>query len=127
MKSQFLSVFSLALLLVVSGCGSPVDVAPNKQTCDDEHLLETYQGREAMVIKAGIYCLTVAPEDLQSGNYHTENVLVPTTPLPLIYQAEGLRVRISGRKKSCNGLTTSPNFRHSFGYKLELDEIEGSR
>jgi hypothetical protein len=118
-------VFASALLLAVSGCDTPARVAPTSQTCEEERVLETYHDREAMVIKAETYCLTVAPEDLRTGNYLGENVLVPSVPLPSAYQVVGLRVRISGRKKSCNGLTTAPQFRYTFGYKFELDTITG--
>ncbi len=118
---------SFALLLAGSGCSKKTEATPAGQTCDNERLLETYQDREAMVVKAGVYCLTVDPADFQSGNYHSESVLVPTTPLPAAYQVYGMRVRISGRKKSCYGLTTHPNFRNKFGYKLELDKIVGGK
>ena len=127
MKTLTWAFLSLSPLLASSGCSEKNSVTPAGQTCDNERLLETYQDREAMVIKAGVYCLTVAPEDLLDGNYRTENVLVPVTPLPAAYQTVGLRVRVSGRKKSCYGLTTSPNFRHSFGYKFELDKIDGGK
>ena len=78
-----------------------------------------------MVIQAADqYWLTVASEDLQSGNYRIANVLVPTTPIPDDLKINGLRVKVSGRKKSCYGLVTLPSLRTNFGYEFEVEKIE---
>jgi hypothetical protein len=120
-------LLSSALLFSVCGCDTPEEVVPVTQTCENERLLETYNAQEGMVIAGSdAYWLTVAPEDLQMGSYQLGNVLVPTQALPAALRVAGLRVKVSGRKKSCYGLVTLPTLRTMFGYKFELDHIEKS-
>lgn len=117
---------SLALLLTGSGCTEKSDATPTGQTCENERVLETYQNREAVVTRTepDTYCLIVDTAALSSGRYVHENYLVPVSPLPAQYRVEGLRVLLTGRKKSCYGLTTFPDLRVMFGYKLEVDNIQ---
>jgi hypothetical protein len=125
MHLRFAFILVSALLLIVSGCDKSIEVVPTTRTCENERLLETYVAQEGMVIQGGDeYWLTVAPEDLQTGSYRLNNVLVPTQALPTSLKVEGLRVKVSGRKKSCYGLVTLPELRTMFGYKFELDHIE---
>lgn len=126
MHLRFSFVLVSVLLLLVSGCDKSAEVVPVTQTCENERLLETYVAQEGMVIQGGgdEYWLTVALEDLQAGSYRLNNVLVPTQALPNSLKIEGLRVKVSGRKKSCYGLVTLPYLRTMFGYKFELDYIE---
>ena len=102
-----------------------MEVVPTTQTCENERLLETYRDQDGMVTQAGdAYWLTVAPRDLQAGNVLLENTLVPFPGIPDALKIDGLRVKVSGRKKSCYGLVTLPQLRTMFGYKFELDRIE---
>jgi hypothetical protein len=125
-----LSVASAALLLL-GGCKKE-DIASSTQTCPDEKVLEVYQSKEAKVIKTELdrYCLTVDAADvaLPGGyGYQIQNVLVPAADLPATYRVEGLHVRLSGRKKSCFGLTSLPTTFGAFGYKLEVDAIQAAQ
>ncbi len=90
--------------------------------------METYQNREAVVVlsQGTTYCLVVDSSDIARKSYGSENYLVPVpaASLPSQYRTVGLRVLLSGRKKSCYGLTTSPQVRNSFGYKLEIDAVK---
>ncbi|OGX86515.1 hypothetical protein [Hymenobacter glacialis] len=117
---------SLALLLTGSGCTEKTDATPTGQTCKNERVLEDYQNREAVVTLTQLdtYCLIVDTAAIARGSYRLEHYLVPAVRLPSQYQVEGLRVRLTGRKKSCYGLTTFPNLRNMFGYKLEVDNIQ---
>ena len=126
MKKTLPLSLSFALLLAGYGCTDKTDATPAGQTCADEHVLETYQNREAVVTRTQLdtYCLIVDTAALASGSYRLEQYLVPAVPLPSQYQVEGLRVRLTGRKKSCYGLTTLPNLMSLFGYKLEVDNIQ---
>lgn len=121
--------YSLIGILLFTGIGckkASIDAPSPGPTCADEHTLEVYQNREAMVIRTELkrYCLTVDSTDLAQGNYRLQNVLVPTTDLPSQYQVMGLHILLSGRKQSCYGLTTLPNLSNTFGYKLEVDELK---
>jgi hypothetical protein len=117
---------SLALLLTGPGCTDKTDATPTGQTCENERVLETYQNREAVVTRTALdtYCLIVDTAAIASRRYHLEHYLVPAVRLPAHYQVEGLRVRLTGRKKSCYGLTTFPELMTMFGYKLEVDNIQ---
>jgi hypothetical protein len=124
-----LSVASLTLLL--GGCNKENSASPN-QTCADEHVLEVYQDQEAKVVltQTDKYCLTVSPSDfaLNAGGYNPANILVPVSndDIPTQYRIEGTHVLLSGRKKSCYGLTNHAAMFGSFGYKLEVDAIKAS-
>ena len=128
MKTPTWVLISLPLLLANSSCSKKNIVPPVGQTCDNEHVLEVYQDRKAKVIKTELnrYCLTVDPSDLASGSYQLPNVLVPAADgdIPVQYRVEGLHVLLTGRKKSCYGLTSLPNVYALFGYKLEVDTIK---
>lgn len=122
--------FPCALLLSIGGssCSEKTTVTPT-QTCADEHVIEVYKDREAKVIKTELdkYCLTVDAADLSlpgGYGYKIQNVLVPATDLPTSYRVEGLHVMLTGRKKSCFGLTSLPTTFGTFGYKLEVDTIK---
>ncbi|OGX85340.1 hypothetical protein BEN48_14725 [Hymenobacter glacialis] len=115
----------MALLLTSVGCSDKTDATPMGQTCENEHLLETYHDREGRVIQAiDQYWLSVAPEDFNRESFSIGNVLVPTTPIPTALRINGLQVKVSGRKKSCYGLVTLPSLRTNFGHKIELERIE---
>lgn len=116
------------LLLIIWSCKKD-EVVISNQTCADERTLAVYQDREAMVIITELnqYCLTVDSTDIAQRNYRLENVLVPTTALPSQFQIAGQHVLLTGRKQSCYGLTTLPNLRNVFGYKLEIDYIKSSQ
>ncbi|WP_460621257.1 hypothetical protein [Hymenobacter tenuis] len=118
-------LFLLTAVLLTAGCKKDTSVHPN-QSCDDEYVLATYQNKEAVVTRTepNTYCLIVDENDLASGQYTLDNYLVPVFPLPSQYQVVGLRVLLTGRKKSCYGLTTLPELRTMFGYKLEVDNIQ---
>lgn len=116
----------MGLLLLASASCKKED-GPD-QNCADEQLLEAYQEREAVVVlsQGTTCCLVVDSSDIARGSYGLENYLVPVpaSSLPSQYRTVGLRVLLSGRKKSCYGLTTSPQLRTSFGYKLEIDAVK---
>jgi hypothetical protein len=130
MKTLTWAFLSLSPLLASSGCSEKNSVTPVGQTCDNERVLEIYQNREAKVIKTELnrYCLTVDPDDVAGSSYRLPNVLVPVSEsdIPAQYRVEGLHVLLSGRKKSCYGLTSLPNVYALFGYKLEVDTIKKS-
>ena len=122
-----------SLLLGISqlllGCQRKADAPqPVNQTCDNERVLEVYQDRKAKVIRTELdrYCLTVDEQDLAGSSFRLANVLVPAAAgdIPAAYRVEGLLVLLSGRKKSCYGLTSLPNVYNAFGYKLEVDAIK---
>ncbi len=119
---------ALLILGAMAGCSKDEGNAP-QQSCDNEHVLASYQNREAVVTKTQLdtYCLIVDETALSSGRYLLDNYLVPVHPLPAQYQVEGLRVLLTGRKKSCYGLTTLPNLRNMFGYKLEVDNLQAKQ
>ena len=125
MKLLMISSLLIFGVVAVAACNKDTSNAPN-QSCDNEHVLISYQNREAVVTRTELdtYCLIVDSAALSSGRYIHENYLVPVTPLAAQYQVEGLRVLLTGRKKSCYGLTTFPNLMTSFGYKLEIDNIQ---
>lgn len=129
MKKKMWFPCALFLLISSSGCSEKATVSPT-QTCADEHVIEEYKDREAKVIETeqDRYCLTVDAADIALAGgygYQTKNVLVPATDLPTIYRVGGLHVLLSGRKKSCYGLTSLPTTFGSFGYKLEVESIKG--
>lgn len=128
MRTMTCLSFPLYLLLACSGCSKKNGIKPTGQTCDNEQVLEVYHDREAKVITTELdrYCLTVDEHDLASSSYQLQNVLVPAAAgdLPAQYRVKGLRVLLSGRKKSCYGLTSLPNVFNEFGYKLEIDAIK---
>lgn len=129
MKNLLPFILGLASsLLLVGGCKKEDSTPPN-QTCADEHVLEVYQEKKAIVVRTELdtYCIIVDSTAIAHGSYLLDNYLVPIPSLPAQYQVEGLQVTISGRKKSCYGLTTLPNLRNMFGYKLEVDAIKASR
>ena len=117
---------SLLVVGTLTAAGCEKDMAnPNGQTCANESVLAVYTSQEALITKTqlGTYCLIADPADISRGSYLLDNYLVPSAPLPPQYQVEGLRVLLTGRKKSCYGLTTFPTLRTSFGYKLEIDDM----
>lgn len=117
--------YSLVILLLASGGCKKAD-GPG-QSCADERLLEAYHDREAVVVMSAptTYCLVVDSGDIARGSYILENYLVPVpaSALPAQYRVAGLRILLSGRKKSCYGLTTLPQLRTAFGYKLEIEAV----
>jgi hypothetical protein len=119
---------ALLILAAMAGCSKDAGIAP-QQSCDNEHVVASYQNREAVVTKTqwDTYCLIVDEPALSSGQYLLDNYLVPVHPLPAQYQVEGLRVLLTGRKKSCYGLTTLPTLRTMFGYKLEVDKLQAKQ
>jgi hypothetical protein len=124
----FVVSLTSSTLLLLGGCRKEDSASPN-QTCADEHVLEVYQDRKAVVVMTQLdtYCLVVDSTAIAGGSYLLDDVLVPVPKLPAQYQVVGLQVRFSGRKKSCYGLTTLPNLRNMFGYKLEIDAIKESK
>ena len=119
---------ALLMLGAMAGCSKDAGNAL-PQRCDNEHVLAAYQNREAVVTQTqwDTYCLIVDEPALASGRYLLDNYLVPVPPLPAHYRVEGLRVLLTGRKKSCYGLTTLPNLRNMFGYKLEVDNLQAKQ
>ena len=131
MKNALLIMSSLLLVTsqLLLGCQQKEEAPqPVGQTCENERVLEVYQDRKAKIIKTELnrYCLTVDLVDIASSSYQLPNVLVPALDgdIPAQYRIEGLHVLLSGRKKSCYGLTSLPNLFNSFGYKLEVDAIK---
>ena len=131
MKFFVIPAFLMVGIVAGVGCSKDTSTTPDTRTtpqqgCANERVLASYQNQEAVVTRTQLdtYCLIVDEPALSSGRYLLENYLVPVTPLPARYQVEGLRVLLTGRKKSCYGLTTFPNLRTMFGYKLEVDDIE---
>lgn len=126
MKS-IITIYSLMGLLLLASASCKKEEGPS-QSCAGEQLLETYQNREAIVVlsQGTTYCLVVDSSDIARRSYGPENYLVPVpaSSLPSQYRAVGSRVLLSGRKKSCYGLTTSPQLRTSFGYKLEIEAVK---
>jgi hypothetical protein len=121
-----LSAFSLTLLLM-GGCKKEDSTLPN-DACADERTLEVYQGVDAVVVNAsGVLCFVVDVDDIARGSYKAQNYLVPVPGISSQGRTWGEHVVISGRKKSCYGLVTSPNLRTTFGYKLEVNSIKYSK
>lgn len=122
MKTLHIWAALLASLLLATGCKKDEDMP----TCPGEYTLEVYRDRAALVVRTGpdTYCLTVDSTDLATNLYSEANVLVPARRLPAEFRVGGLRVLFSGRKQSCYGLTTSPDLRTAFGYKLELNSVK---
>ena len=125
MKLSVISAFLMVGIVAGVGCTKDTSTTP-QQGCANERVLASYQNREAVVTRTepDTYCLIVDEPALSSGRYTHENYLVPATPLPASCQVEGLRVLLTGRKKSYYGLTTFPELRTMFGYKLEVDDIQ---
>ncbi|WP_125921704.1 hypothetical protein [Hymenobacter lapidarius] len=126
---KFLIISPLLIFGAAAGAGCEKDTSSiPSQSCDNERILASYQNKEAIVTRTqpDTYCLIVDSLDISKGSFLLDNYLVPSTPLPVQYQVEGLRVLLTGRKKSCYGLTTFPTLRSSFGYKLEIDDIRPS-
>jgi len=124
MRQSLWPFVALMLWCGNSSCTEKEAADPN-QTCPDEHVLEVYQNRLAVVVGSdGVFSLIVDSTDIARGSYAAQNYLVPATPIPAQYQVAGKRMRLTGRKKSCYGLITSPYTRTLFGYKLEVDQLE---
>lgn len=131
MKALILSSLSVLGMTMGASCKGQ-EARPStqaNQNCAGESVLAVYQNQVAVVTmtQKDTYCLIVDSTALSSGRYIHENYLVPTNPLPTRYQVEGMRVLLTGRKKSCYGLTTFPDLRTSFGYKLEVDNIQSKQ
>jgi hypothetical protein len=129
MKNTILFILGASsTLLLLAGCKKEENT-PVNQTCADEHVIEVYQDKKGIITKTELdtYCVIVDSTAIARGSYPLDDYLVPIPGLPPQYQVEGLRVVISGRKKSCYGLTTLPNLRTVFGYKLEVDAIKASQ
>ena len=125
MKSSIVPVLLLVGVLASTGCSKDTSTTP-APSCANEQVLASYQSREAVVTRTQLdtYCLVVDSTDLVTGSYQLDHYLVPAVALPAPFQTEGLRVLVTGRKKSCYGLTTLPQLRTMFGYKFEVEAIE---
>ena len=128
MKRPATFLLASSLLFGGFGCDNKDEMAPSGQTCEDERLLETYKDRQAVVAQTQLdtYCLLIYTGSPTSDDRILEKFLVPVpaSSLPAQFRVEGARVLLSGRKKSCYGLTTLPNLRTMFGYKLEIDAVK---
>jgi hypothetical protein len=125
-----LYLFVGGMLLLGSGCQKDPIAAPDR-TCADEHTLATYQNQEAVVVQTELdtYCLVVDSTAIAQNSFPLAVYLVPVpaTALPAQYRVPGLHVRLDGLKQSCYGLTTLPNLRTPFGYKLKLTAVKASQ
>lgn len=125
MKIFILPAIGASCILIGASCTKNEASPQEAVSCAGESVLAVYQDQPAIITMTQLdtYCLIVDSAAIATGSYKLDEYLVPSTALPPHYRVGGLRVVFSGRKKSCYGLTTLPNLRATFGYKLEVNAI----